>query len=408
MATGILATPVPPIQGFTPAEGVSVPWTATGYTPTPYTVKPESLVQEQVKNIVGADSPLMQQARTKASQTMNARGLLNSTLNTQAGQEAVISQALPIATADAATYDRAMTNTANQQNAASQFGAAATNTASQTNAQLATQMNTTNANAKNQALSQEAQAANTRSLAVIDNNTKVQLSTLDNQNRLLLQTSVNAANMYQEAVKNIAAIAVDPNLTQAAKDAATATQINLLKQGLKASETVAKTNPAELEGLDIAQLFGVSPSGSAPIGKATPIPGTNPFTSQWSDGATHTPPKPGFATQVQGWGWWGSDGRFYQTQAEAINLKGVLVQPAPAPTTPPPEGTPPPAPVPIPAGSPPPPTHTSTAPTEPTSPMPTTKAIGTRAALSAWANNNVHNVWLPKWHDNKYVWLWKP
>src|SRR4029077_11752607 len=111
MADGLLDTqPVPPIASYTPAQAAPAPATSTGYTPTPYTstgyqatpyaVPDSGLVQNQVKDIVGQDSPLMEQAKTRAAQTMQSRGLLNSALAIQAGQEGVISSALPIAQAD--------------------------------------------------------------------------------------------------------------------------------------------------------------------------------------------------------------------------------------------------------------------------------------------------------------------
>jgi hypothetical protein len=49
-------------------------------------------VQNQLKGIIEANSPLMQQARTNALQAMNQRGLVNSSMAIGAGQDAVIPQ----------------------------------------------------------------------------------------------------------------------------------------------------------------------------------------------------------------------------------------------------------------------------------------------------------------------------
>lgn len=84
-------------------------------------------VQGQLDTILGKDGPLMQSARTRAAQNANARGLLNSSMAVQAGEQAVIDSALPIAAADAAAYNRAGETNQASQNLALQFGADASN-----------------------------------------------------------------------------------------------------------------------------------------------------------------------------------------------------------------------------------------------------------------------------------------
>lgn len=246
---------IPPVAGYTPVAGAVAPASSQGYTPTPYTVPEQGTVQKQIMDIVAADSPLMQQARQNAIQQMQQRGLLNSSIAVGAGEQAVISQALPIATSDAAAYNAAMTNTVNAQNAASAFEATSANAVQTLNAQLATQMNATNANAANVALSQETQAQNNRSLTLIDNNTKQALAILGNQNQQLLQTNVNAANMFSQTVNAIANISVNPNLDGRAKANAIQSQINLLNEGLKTTNRIASTDQAAVTALDLSQFF---------------------------------------------------------------------------------------------------------------------------------------------------------
>lgn len=248
-------TPVSPVAGYQPALGDSGSTAGVGYKATPYSVPKEGLVQERIRQIAEQDSPLMQQAKRFAQEGMVSRGLTNSSIAVGAGQDAVLRSALPIAQQDAGAIANAAMRTSDAQNDARKFGADATNQASNLNAQLVNSMNTTNANALNSALSQTAQAENTRALAVIDNNTKMLLGNLDAQNRQLLQTNANAANMYQETVKNIAGISVNENLTQQAKDEAVRTQINLLREGLATSTQIARTLPAEIEGLNLGSYF---------------------------------------------------------------------------------------------------------------------------------------------------------
>lgn len=64
--------------------------------PTPETYGAND-VQNRVKNIASQDSMLNQMARTEAAKVMNSRGMLNSSMYAGAAQDAVLRQALPIA-----------------------------------------------------------------------------------------------------------------------------------------------------------------------------------------------------------------------------------------------------------------------------------------------------------------------
>lgn len=76
------------------------------YTPVAGTAPAEGdpTVAGQLHDILAAGSPLLEQAEGNAVVQMNARGLQNSSLATQAADQAVIAQALPIAQADAAYF----------------------------------------------------------------------------------------------------------------------------------------------------------------------------------------------------------------------------------------------------------------------------------------------------------------
>ena len=164
-STGTINTPAPTavapaVTGYIPASATAVEATGTGYTPTAYTVTPEQTASGQIKSLIDENSPLMQQAQTRAAQKMNERGLLNSSQAIGAGQAALYEAATPIATANAAAYNNAMTNTANAANRASEFGAGATNTASSQNAQFVTNTSQFNAAAANTAAGATAAATN--------------------------------------------------------------------------------------------------------------------------------------------------------------------------------------------------------------------------------------------------------
>jgi hypothetical protein len=62
------------------------------------------LVEQRLANLLKAGNPFIDQASARAKQSANARGMANSSLAGQAGEEAAIGAALPIAQQDANTY----------------------------------------------------------------------------------------------------------------------------------------------------------------------------------------------------------------------------------------------------------------------------------------------------------------
>lgn len=83
-------------------------------------------VAGRVNSITSSGSPLMQTARTRAAQSSAKRGLLNSSIGAQAGEQAVIETATPIASADASLFQ--------QQQLANQNASNSANTVNATNA----------------------------------------------------------------------------------------------------------------------------------------------------------------------------------------------------------------------------------------------------------------------------------
>lgn len=250
--TGAVGTQ-PGVTGYNPAQATSAPTSSTGYTPEAFTVTPKQTVAGQVKEILDAGSPLLEQAQAKARQAANARGLINSTTAVTAGNRALYDVAMPIATADAATYERAATNTTGAKNTAAAFGAGAENTASLQDAQLETQTNQFNAGATNTSLQSAANASNTVAINKLNNESqqklqamvndanlrnimeqgKIQerLTEIGNKNKLALQNSASAAQVYNQFMANLGAIMGSPDFDYDWKMAAS----NNLVEGLNAS-----------------------------------------------------------------------------------------------------------------------------------------------------------------------------
>lgn len=326
------------VQGYTPAQANGPGQIAsTGYTPTEY-ITPASTVQNKVKEIVGEDSPLMQQATRHALEKANQRGLINSSLAGGWEREAVISQALPIAQQDSAQDYQSMLKTADAKNAASAFEAQAKNVAGLTSAQLNTQVSIANAGYVNEARKSFTDATNRASLekaladlqaqtqrylqelssqtqiqtanisanasmrnadvqaaaqlesARINQQTQIttaqlsadvqrELGMLDAQNRQLLQTNINASSMFNQVANNIGQIQANPNLDEIAKKNAIQSQINMLNEALKASQSVAGTPQDAIGSLNLGQFFQDNDVFSGQTGGQTGNPNASTVTN---------------------------------------------------------------------------------------------------------------------------------
>lgn len=329
MASGILnlAPQKDQVAAYTPTPATASKPEAVSYTAKPFEVTPEQTVSGQVAKLYSDDSPLLQQARVRAKQQAADRGLQSSSIAVGAGEQAVLSQALPIATEDSRRYFDANTNTVNATNAAEYANAQAKNTANLRGSELETNVSLANADAANRAdvatttaanafkqtdlESQRAYElsdrdtrkaiilaekdieralgtanidANTRvrlaemdhdtrmELANVDRGTRVELASIENNYRQLLQTNDNLSAMYNQVSNNIANIAAS-NLSQSAKDAATQSQLDILREALRANQgvigTPAHTSPTpagaapQVQSLNLGQYFSGTQAGRA-------------------------------------------------------------------------------------------------------------------------------------------------
>ena len=326
-ASTVAASPLPAINAYT-SSGLFNPATAStynaasgfagGYDPTKWNMDANQTVQGQLNNVIAADSPLMQQAKTGALQQMNQRGLINSSMAIGAGQDAVIKNALPIAQQDATMYGRNNefnatagnqssqfnTNAANQAaaqnqqalNAAaqfnagsltdtskfnmssglqnSQFNAAQQNSQRETNAQRLQQTNLATADTQNKMVIQQLDNAFKATMASADNQTKIQLQQIDATTRQalantesefkqLMQTSASATDLYQQAIKNINDLVMNGDLDAAAINAGTTTQLKNMQMGLAVLDSLNNN----ISGLK--DLITIEPAPVVPPADAT-------------------------------------------------------------------------------------------------------------------------------------------
>lgn len=286
---------------YNPAAATAAKAETTGYAPEAYTVAPNQTVAGQLKEIIASGSPLMEQAKTYAREQMNSRGLINSSQAISAGHSAVIGAAMPIASADAQTYDRAAANTTTARNTALGFKAAADNTAGLQDAAAQTQTSQFNAGQTNASLSEASQSANkmwsdrlqaeqrtalqtlvgSQQLAAIDATGKMQIALTDmtNQNKLLLQTSQNASNYYTTMLQYMGQVTQNPDMTQEQKAAALNNATTMLNDALDTMTVIANI-PGVQSTLDFGEdSFPKGPTatvdgpGGTPV--QIPIPGVN-------------------------------------------------------------------------------------------------------------------------------------
>jgi hypothetical protein len=348
MATGMLN--LAPNQGqvatYQATQAQAEKPTSVGYDPSKFTVTAPQTVKQQVSDVIGENSPLLQQAKRraelKATQGMTQRGMLNSSLNIgagiEAGEAALYDKALPIATADASTYKEAATNTTNADNAAKYAKMQADNAASMRGAELGTNVNLANADAITKADAMTAGAANqfkqtgletqraitlsdkdtdralqladkefqramgtaqldaqtrvqlaamdqdTRmNLAQVDRQTRVELSGIENNYRVLLQSNQDLATMYNQISTNIANIAMS-SLSEDAKTAATTTQLNYLNETLAAKQNASLASPSRVT--PIIQGLNLSQFFKGTVGNST---SATPGASSGTPGVSNTP-----------------------------------------------------------------------------------------------------------------------
>jgi hypothetical protein len=264
--------PVEPPKKSTPTPV----YDPASYTPVLDTVQENETVQGQLRNILDEDSKLMQTARTRGLQTGAARGLLNSSMAAQAGEQAVIDTAMPIAGADAAAYRQAAGKNVAAQNEAGLFGAGA----------------------QQQLTLQRLKGDQAEQLAGIEANYKQ-----------MLQASQSAASLFNTVMTNIGAILDDPNTTQEQKQNAVNSQIAMLQAAMAAMGAISNIDLSNL--LDFSQLSDVTPDEPGEPGYTPPPPPPPPPSQQRpvQAGPGYSPPPP---DSPPGYQWEDSDGNRWQ------------------------------------------------------------------------------------------------
>jgi hypothetical protein len=243
-------------------------------------------VAARTNDIIKQDSPLMQTAATRAAQQANARGLRNSSMAVQSGQQAVIESATPIANADANLYqqqsltNQGVRNQTNQFNATNsqqnnQFGRSLMEQARQFDfgqSQQEQQFLKDLALRQNQLTTQAKTAAdqmeNQRTIAQMDAASKEKLIGIEAQYKTSIAGNENISQAWGSMMDGISRIQNNPDLDAATK----ATQIQNTINGFQSFTNF--WNKVGGGTLDVSDLlnFGISSVGTAGPSRDVPSP----------------------------------------------------------------------------------------------------------------------------------------
>lgn len=223
--------PAPVAPTYTPAIIPSAPTYTAAQLPPPvrWDITPQQTVAGQLQPLLASGSPLMSLAATQANQQAQSRGLLNSSLAVGAGQNALIQNALPIATSDADVYARSAGYNAQTPNQFAQADVLSQNQARQFNAGNQLQVAMANANAQNQAgqfntgnqfQSQQAQLERNfnQQQTLFQANVQASLDQIANEANFNRQSQAIYGTLSSDFSKAISAINTDTNMDQQSKD----------------------------------------------------------------------------------------------------------------------------------------------------------------------------------------------
>lgn len=299
------ATNQSPAATWTPATSdPTVTYNAANADVSTVTQDPRyGTVEGRIGGLLGSDSQLMQRAAQRGMDLANTRGLLNSGMAAQSAQTAVMDQALPIASADAASFNTIQANNMAAQNrnfefnaaqqqladaanslaqnaraeanagrtqeadrlyaaardAVSQFNANAVNQASQYNATAQNQANQFNAAAQNAAAAQAVENANQFALQTLRGDQAQALAATEAQYKTTIQSNASAANFYASVVQQWTASQTTTGTTAEQKqDAAT-----YFQQALQNGMAIISAGAGD-GALDYASLLDFTTTAGAP------------------------------------------------------------------------------------------------------------------------------------------------
>lgn len=203
-------------------------------------------VAGQLGGLLNQESSYITRARTRAAQTANSRGLLNSSIAAGAGEAVAIDAALPIASQDAQTFTLASRDNQQAGNAALSQGASESNAAARMNADALNKPGTMKLGAELETGLIGTKLAAETSLQTLKGSQATGLANIEANYRQLLQASQSATGMYTTMASQIAAIQADTNTSAEQKAAAVQKITQMLEGGLAMIGSIADVDLTSL------------------------------------------------------------------------------------------------------------------------------------------------------------------
>lgn len=285
-----VSTTVAPTQRPTPAP-LFTPPTFTQATPAPTalpssnaaqslyeraqanTINPTDVAFDETQGVAGRinslisqGSPLFESAQTRARQRMAASGMLNSTMANQAGEQALLDTALPIAQADAGLSQQQRLANQGARNQSLLANAQNALTAATRGTELDVQNSQAQAELAQRERLQVQQENNRVAIAQMDASLRERLTNIEAANRATLSGDQNLASTWQSMLDTISRIQVDPNLDAGTKN-------TLIANNMAAFQAFANFW-STTRGVDVSNLlrFQMGPVPTPPPGVAPPEP----------------------------------------------------------------------------------------------------------------------------------------
>lgn len=244
-------------------------------------------VAGRVNSLTSSGSPLLEAARTRAAQNANARGLRNSSMAVQSGEQAVIETATPIAQADASLFQNQQLANQSAKNQADQFnanirtnvglqgaGAAADESKfGRTLLEEARQFNATGTRQDRQFADEQKykreQLQMQQTLAQMDATSRKELATIESEFKADIASNENISNAWGTMMGNINQIQNNPDLDAAAKKQLIDNQVASFRSF---TNFWRKVTGGDVDVSDLLN-FGSGSGGKPPVREVPTTPG---------------------------------------------------------------------------------------------------------------------------------------
>lgn len=190
------------VNKYMPQNATTQPVNSTTVTELGKINTKTDTVQGQLDGLMKSDAPFLQQARTRATQAANQRGLVNSSMAVSAGEAAAYDAALPVAAKDA---DANLSQKQLNQKVVADFG-----------------------------------------MQQMRGDQSKELANIEAQYKTLMQANDSASRFFSQTSSSISDILKEPNIPVDQKNQLVAKQAQLLQNGMAVIGAISNLNLSHL------------------------------------------------------------------------------------------------------------------------------------------------------------------